>query len=82
MKNKIVALMLTVIVAFSFTGCSDDNGIARETQSQESWAPLKRVWTGSICSEWVDTETGVHYYYTAHGGFILRVNADGTPYTD
>lgn len=32
------------------------------------------------CSEWVDTETGVHYFYTRQGGFELRVNADGSPY--
>lgn len=91
MKNRIIAAMIVVTFALSITGCSgetesstDDyyyepNSIAGETEVR---GQLKCIAGNSICSEWVDTVTGVHYYYTYKGGLELRVNADGTPYTD
>jgi hypothetical protein len=90
MKNRIIAALIVIAFAFSITGCSEEaealadeyynpNSIAGETEIQEQ---LKCIAGNNICSEWVDTVTGVHYYYTYKGGLELRVNADGTPYTD
>lgn len=90
MKNRIIAALIVITFAFLITGCSgeaeshaDDyykpNRIVGETEVQ---GQLKCIAGNSTCSEWVDTVTGVHYYYTYRGGLELRVNADGTPYTD
>lgn len=90
MKNKIIAAMIVITFVFSITGCSGEVGasadnyyepdsIVGETQVQ---GQLKCISGNKACSEWVDTVTRVHYYYTYRGGLELRVNADGTPYTD
>lgn len=90
MKNRIIAAMIAIAVAFLITGCSGEvessadgyyepDRAAGETQVR---GQLKCISGNEICSEWVDTVTGVHYYYTYRGGLELRVNADGTPYTD
>lgn len=75
MKNRITATLIVITSAFLITGCSTTG----ETQVQ---GQLKCIAGNYTCSEWVDTATGVHYYYTYNGGLELRVNADGTPYTD
>ena len=79
MKNRIIATLIMITFAFLITGCSATGDATGETQVQ---GQLKCIAGNNMCSEWVDTVTGVHYYYTNRGGLELRVNADGTPYTD
>lgn len=43
---------------------------------------MEKIKEDAVYSEWVDRETGVHYYYTHSGGFELRVNADGSPFCE
>lgn len=79
MKNRIIAALIVITFAFFITGCSGSGKAVGETQVQ---GQLKCIAGNYTCSEWVDTVTGVHYYHTYNGGLELRVNADGTPYTD
>ena len=89
MKNRIIAALIVITFAFLITSCSGEESLTGDYYKQntlkgemEVQGQLKCIVGNNICSEWVDTVTGVHYYYTYRGGLELRVNADGTPYTD
>lgn len=78
MRKKIIAVMFIAIVMVGITGCS--NYIYDVKGEKQVSGKLECVDGTYSCSEWIDTETGVHYFFTPEGGLILRVNADGSPY--
>lgn len=79
--KKIVIFALCILVAVSVTGCGTTNtdrfheSIVGEIQCD---GKLRCISGDGICSEWIDTETGVHYFYCQLGGLTPRLNADGT----
>lgn len=83
MKKTVFILLLMAVLTFSLTACDTDKpleqmgkSVAGETQVD---GKLLAVTGNAWCSEWVDTETGVHYFYTYRGGLIARLMPDGTP---
>lgn len=86
MKKKVIAIMIIAIVAAGITGCSEitsgENLYESIKGEKQISGKLECVDGNGICSEWVDTETGVHYFYTNLGGLEQRVNADGSPYVE
>lgn len=86
MSNRIIKpLLIAGELACLFCACKTamklkiKNSVAGEQQLN---GKLVCIAGNGTCSEWIDTETGAHYFYTAFGGLELRVNADGTPYTE
>lgn len=74
-----------VLAACLLGGCSiTDESLLYESVVMEKQieGKLECVEGNSVASEWVDTETGVHYFFTSAGGLVVRLNADGTPYVD
>lgn len=85
MKKRILISLIFAIVIITISGCGIDmERIAEEkiVGNVELDGKMECIDGNRICSEWIDTETGVHYFYTQTGGLELRVNADGTPYCD
>lgn len=79
--KKIVIFAFCIIVAASLTGCGTiDTDRLYESNVGEIQCDgkLRCVSGDGICSEWIDTETGVHYFYCQLGGLTPRLNADGT----
>lgn len=76
MKKKVLMLVVTFAIASALCGRF---GESEETQVNGT---LECIAGNGICSEWKDTETGVHYFYTHKGGLEVRLNVDGTPYAD
>lgn len=82
MRKKIIAVMITMIIAVSATGCGETELTESIKGEKQISGKLECIAGDGVCSEWIDTETGVHYFYTAIGGLELRVNADGSPYVE
>ena len=86
MKKALKILVIIMIVsAFGIMGCSileEPDMNAATVEEQQLGGQVEKIKGNNVCSEWVDRETGVHYYYTYSGGFELRVNADGSPYCE
>lgn len=84
MKNKVLKLLSVLIVIIFCSSCSV---MTTETDNSDKYVEkqingeLVKIQGDNICSEWVDTKTGVHYFYTYRGGLEIRLSADGTPYT-
>ena len=87
MKNKrFMALMLVILMTCFLCGCTirvteqvhtaDDRG--ENTVEYQCEGQLKRISKTDICTEYIDVETGVHYWYVFRSGFSPRYNADGT----
>lgn len=84
-KLKIAMAIMMVIPATGLTGCSianDPDMNSATVEEQQLGGQIERIKGNNVCSEWVDRETGVHYYYTYSGGLELRVNADGSPFCE
>lgn len=87
-KKAIVTAMLVTCIGLA--GCSVTNVADAKTNeytgslagNTEIGGLLVCIKGEKYCSEWRDTETGVHYFYTPYGGLTVRIRADGTPYTD
>lgn len=79
MKKKTSATLLVLIILATLSACGEVQQKTGETQIN---GVLECIDGNSICSEWRDTETGVHYFFCYEGGLEVRLNADGTPYTD
>lgn len=77
--KKAVAILLGLIISATLSACDAVPQTVGETQIN---GVLECINGNSICSEWRDTETRVHYFYSQAGGLEVRLNADGTPYTD
>lgn len=75
MKKVIFTLLLSVLLLLSFTGCESD-----EKQSAENTGNLLEcVYEKGSLSEYVDTETGVHYLIVKNGrtyGFVFTPRYD------
>lgn len=78
MKKKLLALGMTICIVFGMTGC----GISG-VQSSNSGDTTK-IYNSDIY-EFVDPDTGVHYWVYSHktgyggmGGMTPRLNSDGT----
>ena len=78
MKKKILSVVLGLALCFGMTGCgiygtkSDDNGSTRKIYDSDIY-------------EFVDPNTGVHYWIYSHetdyggmGGMTPRLKSDGT----
>lgn len=84
MRKGLLAIV-AIIIAMSMTGCTMETQASYKNSTvgeMQADGKLECIAGNGVCSEWRDTETGVHYFFTATGGLELRVNADGTPYTD
>ena len=87
MMKRALKITMAVMLASTtgITGCSiaekPDMDIAT-VEEQQLGGQIERIKGNNVCSEWVDRETGVHYYYTYSGGFELRVNSDGSPFCE
>ena len=76
MKNKVLIAIIGLVMMFSLVGCT--NGVKS--------APSDTIAvTNNDIYEFVDPETGVHYWIYSHGaayqgmgGITPRLNADGT----
>lgn len=80
MKEFVLAVITIIAMAAIIVGVTElSDGIRGEEQISGKLECVDGTYT---CSEWVDTETGVHYFYTRRGGLELRVNADGSPYVE
>lgn len=79
MKKKISGILLVVIISATLSACGAVPQTTGETQIN---GVLECITGNEICSEWRDMETGVHYFFCYAGGLEVRLNADGTPYTD
>ena len=83
MKKTVFITLILVVLTISLTACSaeefeivENRSVVGETQAD---GKLRAIAGNSLCSEWVDTETGVHYFYTYIGGLTPRLLPDGTP---
>ena len=84
MKTKIkdwilVLIFLALIVVF-LQAC--DNFEYKTNRSSNKQIELKFIKGNRTLKEYVDTETGVHYFYTLYGSLTPRYNIDGTLYKD
>jgi len=83
MKKIIFTLLLSIMLLLSFTGC-DSN----ENQSAEKDGNLLEcVYEKGSLKEYVDTETGVHYFLIKSDGsfgfaFSPRYDENGNIYID
>lgn len=81
MKKTIFALLLSILLLLSFAGCESD-----EKQSAENTGNLLEcVYEKGSLKEYVDTETGVHYFLIKSGGsysfaFSPRYDENGNIY--
>lgn len=83
MKKKLIATAVAMVVIAGLTGCSDINQPSDSTVGEmQVSGKLECIDGTKACSEWRDTETGVHYYFTPYGGLVVIVKEDGSPYTD
>ena len=78
--KRIILFFIFLLVACSVSGCDDDGGYKSVVGEKEIGGTLICVSGNQLCSEWEDTETGVHYFYVHDGGLTLRVMPDGSPY--
>ncbi len=80
--KKIALLLVVFSVCYLITACTyteENSAVGLEMLG----GTLKCVSGDRYCTEWVDTETGVHYFMTYEGGGLtVRVMPDGTPYID
>lgn len=79
MKKKIIAVVSGLTLCFGMTGCTSSSGV----QSGDDGNTTKIY--NSDFYEFIDPETGVHYWvyshgagYTGMGGMTPRLNSDGT----
>ena len=75
MKNKIIAIILTVVFVFGVTGCakSENDHVADKPKI------INVVESGYDYAVFVDAKTGVMYVEVADSGVCVMVNPDGTP---
>lgn len=65
--KKIIAVIIVMIIAVSATGCREVK-LAEDTKGETQISgKLECIDGDTVCSEWIDTETGVHYFYTTIG---------------
>ena len=72
MKKRILLGM--IVVVFLLSGCSKSASI---TETECSGLLIKVSGFGP-CTEWVDSETGVHYFCVNDVSLCPRYNADGS----
>ena len=83
MKKKLMIFLTATILTFSLVGCSVSEG----TKTSNSGATSK-IYNSDIY-EFVDPDTGVHYWIYSHGeaykgmgGITPRLNSDGSVMCD
>ena len=76
MKNKVLIAIIGLVMMFSLTGC---------VEGVESGKSDTVTLANNDMYEFVDPQTGVHYWVYSHGdayqgmgGITPRLNADGT----
>ena len=83
MKKKLMVFLTATILMFSLVGCSVPEG----TETSDSGTTSK-IYNSDVY-EFVDPDTGVHYWIYSHGaayqgmgGMTPRLNSDGSVMTD
>lgn len=78
-KKKTIITLLVIAIIIVLAGCdSTDYSLKGEgTEESQVEGKLIKVAGNNVCSEWVDMETGVHYFYTYKGGLSVRYNEKG-----
>lgn len=86
MKRFLVCICILVFVAMEVYVDVNEPNITVVAKSMDTSSvvgdfqvegKLKCIAGNQICSEWIDTETGVHYFYTPEGGLTPRYNSIG-----
>lgn len=86
MKNEICKVIACAVIAASLmTGCGENE--EKPDYEKKSHAQLEFIQKYKIGEclgyyEFIDTETGVHYFGTPEGSITPRYKADGTLYCD
>lgn len=82
MKKIILTLLLCICVCFAIVGCTVPQGTNTSNEGSTS-----KIYNSDIY-EFVDPDTGVHYWIYSHsggysgmGGMTPRLNSDGTVMT-
>lgn len=73
MKKKLMIFLMATILTLSLVGCS----VPEATETNNSGMKIE---INSYCNayEFVDPDTGVHYWYLYKGGITPRLNSDGS----
>lgn len=94
MKAKKVIASLLIATMFCITGCSPQTPYQMSTQNaninkysnEVDFTKARYIQADGLddrtVTEYIDGETGVHYFYTFYGGLTPRYNADGSLMTD
>lgn len=75
MKKKIILAVLVMLVAVSGCGFTKKSSVKNETACSDM---LIKVAGDDVCSEWIDVETGVHYFCVNSVNLCPRYRADGS----
>lgn len=75
MKKKAVIVALVILVTVSGCGFAEKSSVKNETACSDM---LIKVAGDDVCSEWVDYETGVHYFVVNSVCICPRYEADGS----
>lgn len=75
MKKKAMIVFLIVAVAIFGCGTSKKSSVKNETACSDM---LIKVAGDDVCSEWIDYETGVHYFVVNSVCMCPRYKADGS----
>lgn len=81
MKKKFLTLLLCICICFALVGCNVPHGTQTSNEGSTSKINNDDIY------EFVDPDTGVHYWIYSHktktgyggmGGMTPRLNSDGT----
>lgn len=75
MKKKVMFAVLVMLVTVSGCGFTVKSSVKNETACSDM---LIKVAGDDVCSEWVDYETGVHYFVVNSVCICPRYEADGS----
>lgn len=75
MKKKVMLAVLVMFAAVSGCGFTAKSSVKNETACSDM---LIKVAGDDVCSEWVDYETGVHYFVVNSVCICPRYEADGS----
>lgn len=87
MKHKRLILIMMLCCILCGCGAYESNAQVVDMSKTNSYKPkaktecdgkLEKIAGDTVCSEYIDTETGVHYWYVYSSGFTPRYNSDGT----
>ena len=77
MKRKLMIFLTATILAFSLVGCS----VPEDTETNNSGMKIE-ISSCYYAYEFIDPDTGIHYWYLYKGGITPRLNSDGSVMCD